>query len=392
MPHAVWIVFFLALGACIGSFLNVVIYRLPRGESIVFPGSHCPSCGRALAWFDNIPIVSYLALRARCRYCHTHISAQYPLIESLTALLVGGLYVAYYVLDVREGLGTLEESWPIFTAHAVLLCSLLACTIVDIRQWQVPLEVCWFAAAVGVVLSAAFPKAMALPTAPPALGAAAIGACLGLAGSICMLRRGWILPSFLDAEELPSSDADTGTLTGVAMTSDCGVNPRIEVLREVLFLLPVLGGAALGAVLVTWVGPVQRGWVALHDLAGGVAGAHLAGFYSALLGYLVGGAWIWGMRIGGTLGFGKEAMGLGDVHILAAVGAVGGWVVPSVAFFLAPVFGLAWAVSLWLRKGQRELPYGPWLSLASVVVLVAYDPVLRLLERYNETFRTLFGA
>ena len=67
MQEAVWIIFLFALGACVGSFLNVVIYRLPRGESLVFPGSHCPACGEAIKWYDNVPLVSWLVLRGRCR-------------------------------------------------------------------------------------------------------------------------------------------------------------------------------------------------------------------------------------------------------------------------------------------------------------------------------------
>jgi len=75
-----------ALGAIVGSFLNVVIYRYPREESIVFPGSHCPSCGSPIRWFDNIPILSFLLLRARCRNCREPISWRYLLIELANAL------------------------------------------------------------------------------------------------------------------------------------------------------------------------------------------------------------------------------------------------------------------------------------------------------------------
>jgi leader peptidase (prepilin peptidase)/N-methyltransferase len=76
-----------AFGAVGGSFLNVCIYRLPRGTSIVWPGSACPHCGRALSWFENIPIVSYLALLGRCRSCGATISPRYPTIEALTAAM-----------------------------------------------------------------------------------------------------------------------------------------------------------------------------------------------------------------------------------------------------------------------------------------------------------------
>src|SRR5712671_5228901 len=75
------------LGAIIGSFLNVVIHRLPREESIVFPNSRCPSCGGVIAFYDNVPVVSYLLLAARCRSCRDPISARYPAVELMTGLL-----------------------------------------------------------------------------------------------------------------------------------------------------------------------------------------------------------------------------------------------------------------------------------------------------------------
>jgi leader peptidase (prepilin peptidase) / N-methyltransferase len=76
-----------AVGAVVGSFLNVCIYRLPRRESVAFPASHCPRCTRQLSWFDNVPIASYLALRGRCRTCAARISIRYPIIEAITALM-----------------------------------------------------------------------------------------------------------------------------------------------------------------------------------------------------------------------------------------------------------------------------------------------------------------
>ena len=85
-----------ALGAIVGSFLNVVIYRYPREESIVFPGSHCPSCGAAIRWFDNIPILSFVALRGRCRTCRAPISSRYLLVE-----LANGLF--YLAIFQRTG-------------------------------------------------------------------------------------------------------------------------------------------------------------------------------------------------------------------------------------------------------------------------------------------------
>ena len=83
------IVFAFVLGALIGSFLNVVLWRVPRGESVVRPPSHCPSCGTDLSAAELVPMLSWVALRGRCRHCGAHISARYPLVELAVAVLFG---------------------------------------------------------------------------------------------------------------------------------------------------------------------------------------------------------------------------------------------------------------------------------------------------------------
>jgi leader peptidase (prepilin peptidase) / N-methyltransferase len=94
MTPFVVLVFALA-GLMIGSFLNVCIYRLPRRESIVWPASHCTSCNRPLAWFENVPVLGWLALRGRCRTCGSRISAIYPLVELTTAVVFAGGALVY---------------------------------------------------------------------------------------------------------------------------------------------------------------------------------------------------------------------------------------------------------------------------------------------------------
>ena len=82
-------------GLIIGSFVNVLIYRVPRGESIVLPGSHCTTCNHPLKWYDNIPVLSYVILGGKCRYCGESISVQYPLVEALNAVVYLFLYLSY---------------------------------------------------------------------------------------------------------------------------------------------------------------------------------------------------------------------------------------------------------------------------------------------------------
>ncbi len=369
--QVVLVIFIFAIGACIGSFLNVVIYRLPRGESIVFPGSHCPACGRGIRWYDNVPLLSWLLLKARCRDCKARISPRYILIELLTALLFVGLYAALYVLDLRSDTGRFEHTWPTFIGYCVLLAGLLAASAVDIELFIVPLPVLWVCAVVGIAAAAYNPSPL-MPKATAVTAAVSVAATLGLVISALLLRLGLLRPSFLGVEE---PDAKSGS---VAITKASGVDPRKEILRELLFLAPALLLGLAAFLLVKFAPPVRQWLNHLLDFKTAV-GPHLASGLGALLGMLVGIAWLWGTRIFGTLLFGKEAMGMGDVHIMAAIGAVAGWKVVTLTFFAAPVFGLIYALYLLAFKGKRELPYGPWLAFAAMFVIVFYDAIWSVL-------------
>ncbi len=94
------------LGACVGSFTNVVAWRLPRQESVVFPGSHCPKCGHAIRWHDNLPVLGWLLLRGRCRDCDAAISWRYPAVEALSA----GLWISALLVWPGAG-GGLPDLW-----------------------------------------------------------------------------------------------------------------------------------------------------------------------------------------------------------------------------------------------------------------------------------------
>jgi len=94
-PIVIFYIFAFIFGAVVGSFLNVCICRLPKNESIVFPPSHCPTCDYRIPWYDNVPIISYLILRGKCRSCKSRISIQYPLVELVTALLTLFLFMRF---------------------------------------------------------------------------------------------------------------------------------------------------------------------------------------------------------------------------------------------------------------------------------------------------------
>ncbi len=127
-------------GLCVGSFLNVVIARVPSGRSIVHPGSACPNCGAAIAWYDNVPVLSYLLLRARCRNCQTAISWRYPLVEITCSLLFGLAYL-------RFGPGLQ------FVSALILLATLVAIAGIDTDHQIIPDVLSLPGIALGILMS-----------------------------------------------------------------------------------------------------------------------------------------------------------------------------------------------------------------------------------------------
>lgn len=125
-------------GIVIGSFLNVCIYRIPAGESLSKKRSHCMSCGYQLRWFDLIPLFSYLFLGGKCRKCKAHISAQYPIIESLN----GALYVLIFIIN----------GWSIDSViYCLLTSALIVLSVIDFRTYEIPIGVNLFILALGLI-------------------------------------------------------------------------------------------------------------------------------------------------------------------------------------------------------------------------------------------------
>lgn len=145
------------LGLLVGSFLNVCIHRLPRKESVAFPPSHCPACQRRLAWFENVPVVSWLVLRGRCRSCRQPISAVYPAVEVATAILFAG-GVAVYGLH------------PLLLVRVAFACLVLVLFMIDLEHRILPDRI----TLPGIVLGLG--SSVVLPPGP---ASALLGAALG---------------------------------------------------------------------------------------------------------------------------------------------------------------------------------------------------------------------
>jgi len=282
VPEWIGYTFSFLIGATIGSFLNVVIHRVPNEESIVFPNSACPKCGTAIQPYDNIPLLSWLLLRGKCRNCKAAISLRYPAVELLTALM-------FVILYWQFGFGAFLPIAFIFTA------SMIALVFIDAEHMILPNVITY-----------------------PLLGFAVL------------LRI--VFPSFF---------------AGVYL-SDINSWPFGQLSTMPLWLLSLLG-ALLGAI---------------------VGGGFL---------WLVGEAW---KRLRGV-----EAMGLGDVKMMAAVGALLGWHLTLLSIFIGAFSGALIGVALIARQKDRDfqmqIPFGIFLGIGSVIALLFGD---RLIGWYLSTF------
>ena len=167
-PEFYWFfsAFVFLAGLCIGSFLNVCIWRIPRDESIVWPGSHCPACNHAIAPWDNVPLLSWLVLNGKCRHCKAPISPRYFVVE----LLTGALFTALWLV----------HGWTLQTPVYMLFSgALILGTFVDFDHLILPDRVTLGGMAAGLVLSFAFPELQGRSERLPALLQSALGLALG---------------------------------------------------------------------------------------------------------------------------------------------------------------------------------------------------------------------
>lgn len=369
-----WLMIIGVYGACVGSFLNVVIYRLPNGQSLLRPASSCPQCGHKLAVYDNVPILGWLWLLGRCRTCKARISIQYPLIEAACAVLFAGLYWVDYFSGWWPSFQQfgLSGTWPVLMVHLVLIAGLVAATAIDARHFIIPLLIPYVIILVALaalpVSSVWLPAIGRIAPTVKADGLAAVtGGAVGLAVALALLCVR-ILPRSFDnmEEELDES---------VTM-EEIIEHPHVrrEVLKELLFLAWPIIGIIAGC----WLGPDRIFQHAPSALQPDQLPIQVTG--GVVWGYLVGAGCIWITRILGTLAFHKEAMGLGDVHLLGAIGAVLGWRDTVAVFFIAPFLGLVGALVLvgWqqIRRGQtRVIPYGPYLAAAALVLMIRHEQI-----------------
>ena len=323
-------------GAAIGSFLNVCIYRMPRGKSIVTPPSACPECGQLIRWFDNIPLVSYLVLRGQCRHCHTKFTPRYFLVELLTAVL-------FLVL------------WRVFggwlaAIYWVLVGGLIAATFIDFEHFIIPNEITLGGVVVGFALSLLYPPLMHVQT----IGAAAIQSGLGI------IVGGAVLYLVVEVGKLVFGRRkvalDPGTL--ITITNQTLKVGDEELTWEEIFSRESDQIRFQAATLKFADQSFENAGVAVGERSLIVNGQSFdlatVGSVEATTDLVI---------------IPREAMGLGDVKLLAAIGAFLGWQATLFTVFVSSTVGGVVGLTLILTKKtdwQSRIPYGPYIVLGAL--------------------------
>ena len=339
VPFHFWSLVFFVFGSIVGSFLNVCIHRMPLGQSIVSPPSHCPHCQYSIPWYLNVPLVTWLYLRGKCRNCGAPISIRYFLVELLTAVTFMSCWLAF---------GT-QSAW-LALVYAVFLAGLITATFIDFEHFIIPDEITVGGIVLGFVCSFLLPSLHG-GNVSNSLRQSAFGIVAG-AGIIYSILR---LGKLLFGRQKVALPADTK----IVFTETAVHLPDKEIPYEDIFYR-------------------QSDAITLHartvELADRCYSDVRVRLSSASL------------RIGDEelnpeevphleavseeIVFPREAMGLGDVKFMAAIGAFLGWqgVVFSlmVSSMIGSVTGVA-LIALRKREWSSRLPYGPYIALAAAI-------------------------
>jgi len=314
------LIFVFAIGACIGSLINVVVARLPLEKSIIWPGSRCGSCWQPIRGICNIPIFSYLILGGKCRSCKARFSSRYLWVELFTAVSFTGLFYLEiianwndfsFVKDARVELQMSQIPWralALFVHHAVLLSFLIAASLCDLDGQIIPLSLTAWGTVVGLVFATLCPWPWPNPTSPD---------------SVLQPGMPWGMIEF------------TGKI------------PRG------IYAWPVWGP------LPDWLPP----------------GSWQLGLATGLTGAAVGNLMMRSVKFVFEKGMGREALGLGDADLMMMAGAFVGWQMTVVAFFVGAFAGFFFAIPNLISKGERRLAFGPGLAIGVMFTLLAW-PVI----------------
>lgn len=359
-------------GAFIGSFLNVCIHRLARNESVVLPPSRCYSCGTQVQWYDNLPVISYLILRGRCRWCDAPFSIRYLLLEVLVGAL-SALVMWWAFNDPGApapwlvSLGVADGVARALAGAAVLSLAylLVVASFIDLEHTIIPDEL-------------TKPFQLAAP-----LLALGTGSVLG--HHLLFDPTSWLVQRNILGDVAPTTAyfvwnviavvggvllllAVSLPVAKVIYSRFCSPDQRWSEADHRGFRVGVLWFMAatlvmtLALLVLVWLQPGGERGVWWRQCAGHGALALFGSLTGWLSLYLVG--------LIGTIVFRRNAMGFGDVKFLAPIGAFLGPIGVLYAFFFAAIVGTLVGLPMRLMASRREIPFGPWLAIGAVLALL----------------------
>ena len=353
-PFVFWSVVFFVFGTVVGSFLNVCIHRMPLDLSLAKPGSQCPKCGFTIPWRLNIPIISWLWLRGRCRQCAVSISPRYLGVELLTGLAFLASWLAFGAQTTPGVL--LAVTW------GFVLAGLIVATFIDFEHFIIPDQITLGGVAVGFIVSAGLPALHHVTRPADSLMASGLGILVGAGSVFAVLQLGKLLFGKI---RVPLEEGESATFTESALHLPGEIVPFEEIFFRNSDTI------RLHAKRLELVDRCHMNIdVALSPkrlLIGDKS------FDPETISYI--------KVESEELVIPREAMGFGDVKFMAAIGAFVGWQGALFSLMASAVVGATVGVGL-MAIGRKEwsdrLPYGPYISLAAVIWIFFGEELLNI--------------
>ena len=349
LPFHFWSLVFLSFGCIVGSFLNVCIHRMPLGMSIVTPKSHCPHCKYSIPWYLNIPLVTWLALRGRCKNCGASISPRYFVVELLTGAAFLGCWLAF------GNAGHPLQSMPLALVYAVFLAGLIVATFIDFEHLIIPDEITIGGMAAGFVASFFIPSLHGASALNVGMRRGFIGAIVGAGTIYAILRLGKLLFG-RQRVKLPAGTKIVFSETAVHL-------PDKEIPYEELFYRQ----SDVIVLQARTVELVDRGY---RDVLVRLSPALLEIGEEKMNPDEV----LCLEAVSAEVLLPREAMGLGDVKFMGAIGAFIGWqgvfFTLTISSMIGALYG-ATMVALKRREWSGRLYFGPFIALAAAIWIFA---------------------
>lgn len=366
VPFHFWSLVFFAFGCIVGSFLNVCIYRMPLELSIISPPSHCPHCKYSIPFYLNIPLVTWLALRGRCKNCGAPISPRYFAVELLTGVTFLGCWLAFGH----------QAPW-LALVYSIFIAGLIVATFIDFEHFIIPDEITLGGAAAGFILSIFLPQMHGVIR----WSESAVWSLLGIAAGAGIVYAVLRLGKLLFGRQKVELDGETK----IHFTESSLVLPDAEIPYGEIFYRRT-DTIAFFANRLELVDRTYQN-VKVHLTAPGWSGGENG--QQSHSGQL---------RIGddefnpedvafmeatcSELVLPREAMGLGDVKFMAGIGAFLGWKGVVFSLMASSLIGSVVGVALIIarkREWSSRMPYGPYIALAAVIWIFSGNKLVQML-------------